>query len=72
MVSSYEVVLKTRKMISSGGSLRKPPLEIAVVSNPNLRDKAGYVPYVPQRRTTHIMTKCIDINVTNIINVIIT
>jgi hypothetical protein len=38
-----------------------------VMSHPNLRDKAGCVSYVRQRRTLHIMTKCIDINVTNII-----
>jgi hypothetical protein len=42
------------------------------LSHPNLRVKAGCISYVRQRRTTHIMTKCIEINVTNIINVIIT
>jgi hypothetical protein len=42
------------------------------MSHPDLRDKAGCVSYVRQRRTTHIMTKCIEINVTKIINVIIT
>jgi hypothetical protein len=35
-----------------------------VVSHPDLRDKGGCVSYVRQGRTTHIMTKCIDINVT--------
>jgi hypothetical protein len=45
---------------------------IPLLSHPDLRDKAGCVSYVRQRRTTHIMTKCIEINVTNIINVIIT
>jgi hypothetical protein len=34
------------------------------VSHKDLRDKAGCVTYVRQRRTTHIMTKCNDINVT--------
>jgi hypothetical protein len=38
-----------------------------VLSHPDLKDKAGCVSYVRQRRTTHIMTKCIEINVTNII-----
>jgi hypothetical protein len=38
-----------------------------IVSHPDLRDKSGCVSYVRQRRTTHIMTKCIEINVTNII-----
>jgi hypothetical protein len=33
----------------------------------NLRDKAGCISYVRQRRITHIMTKCIEINVTIII-----
>jgi hypothetical protein len=42
------------------------------LSHPDLRDKAGCVSYVCQRRTSHIMTKYIEINVTNIINVIIT
>jgi hypothetical protein len=37
------------------------------MSHPNLRGKDGCVSYVRQRRTTHIMTKCIEINVTNII-----
>jgi hypothetical protein len=37
------------------------------VSHPDLMDKAGCVSYVRQRRTSHIMTKCIEINVTNII-----
>ena len=42
------------------------------VSHQVLRDKSGCVSYVRQRRTTHIMIKCIEVNVTNIINVIIT
>jgi hypothetical protein len=42
-------------------------LLVHVVSHPDLKDKAKCVLYVRQRRTTHIMTKCIDINVTNII-----
>jgi hypothetical protein len=42
------------------------------MSHPNLKDKAGCVSYVRQGRTSHIMTKCIEINVINIINVIIT
>jgi hypothetical protein len=37
------------------------------VSHPDLRDKPGCVSYVRQRRTSHIMTKCIEINVTKII-----
>jgi hypothetical protein len=37
------------------------------MSHLDLRDKVGCVSYVRQRRTTHIMTKCIEINVTNII-----
>jgi hypothetical protein len=37
------------------------------VSHLDLMDKAGCVSYVRQRRTTNIMTKCIKINVTNII-----
>jgi hypothetical protein len=38
-----------------------------VVSHLDLRGKLGCISYVRQRRTTHIMTKCIEINVTNII-----
>jgi hypothetical protein len=38
-----------------------------LLSHPDLRDKVGCVSYVRQRKTTHIMTKCIEINVTNII-----
>jgi hypothetical protein len=38
-----------------------------LLSHLDLRDKAGCVSYVRQRRTTHIMTKCIKINVTDII-----
>jgi hypothetical protein len=37
------------------------------LSHPDLRDKVGCVSYVRQRRTSHIMTKCIEINVTSII-----
>jgi hypothetical protein len=37
------------------------------VSHPDFRDKAGCVSYVCQRRTSHIMKKYIEINVTNII-----
>jgi hypothetical protein len=37
------------------------------MSHSDLRGKAGCVSYVRQRRTTHIITKCIEINVTNII-----
>jgi hypothetical protein len=37
------------------------------VSHTDLRDKAGCISYVRQRRTSHIMTECIEINVTNII-----
>jgi hypothetical protein len=40
---------------------------IALVSHPDLRGKAGCVSYVRQRRTPHIVTKYIEINVTNII-----
>jgi hypothetical protein len=42
-------------------------LESVNVSHSNLRNNAVCVLYVRQRRTTHIMTKCIEINVTNII-----
>jgi hypothetical protein len=42
-----------------------PP--IPFLSHPDLRDKAGCVSYVRQRRTSHVMTKCIEINVTIII-----
>jgi hypothetical protein len=38
----------------------------------NLRDKAGCVSYVREGRTTHIIIECIEINVINIINVLIT
>jgi hypothetical protein len=37
------------------------------VSHPDLRDKAGCVSYVRQRRTSHIMIKHIKVNVTSII-----
>jgi hypothetical protein len=42
------------------------------MSHPDLRNKAGYVSYVRQVRTTHIITDYIQINVINIINVLIT
>jgi hypothetical protein len=42
------------------------------VSHTELRDKAGCISYVRQGRTTHIITECIEINVINIINVLIT
>jgi phosphoribosylformylglycinamidine (FGAM) synthase-like amidotransferase family enzyme len=38
-----------------------------LMSHPDLRGKPGWVSYVGQRRTIHIKTKCIEINVTNII-----
>jgi hypothetical protein len=38
-----------------------------LLSHPDLRDKVRCVSYVRQRRTSHIMTKCIEINVTSII-----
>jgi hypothetical protein len=46
-----------------------PPLYLIcnLVSHPDLRDKAECVSYMRQRRTSHIMTKCIQINVTSII-----
>jgi hypothetical protein len=37
---------------------------VAEVSHPGLRDKAECISYVRQRRTTHIITECIEINVT--------
>jgi hypothetical protein len=37
------------------------------MSHPDLRDKVGCVSYVRQRRTSYIMTKRIEINVTSII-----
>jgi hypothetical protein len=46
--------------------------DMADLSHPDLKDKARCVSYVRQGRTSHIMTKCIEINVINIINVIIT
>jgi hypothetical protein len=42
------------------------------LSHPDLRDKVGCVSYVRQGRTTHIITECIEINVINVINVLIT
>ena len=46
-----------------------PPQDL---SHPDLWDKSGYISYVRQGRTTHIITECIKINVINIINVLIT
>ena len=43
-----------------------------LLSHPDLRDKVGRISYVRQGRTTHIITECIEINVINIINVLIT
>jgi hypothetical protein len=43
-----------------------------LVSHLDLRNKAGCISFVRQGRTTHIITECIEINVTNIINVLIT
>jgi hypothetical protein len=40
---------------------------ISLLSHPDLRGKPRCVSYVRQRRTTHIMIKCIEINVTNFI-----
>ena len=37
------------------------------LSHPDLRDKVGCVSFVCQRRTSHIIAKCIEINVTSII-----
>jgi hypothetical protein len=42
------------------------------LSHPDLKDEVGCVSYVRQGRTTHIITECIEINVINIINVLIT
>jgi hypothetical protein len=47
-------------------------LNCYILSHPDLRDKAGCISYVRQGRTTHIITECIEINVINIINVLIT
>jgi hypothetical protein len=33
------------------------------MSHPNLRDKAGCISYAP-KKTTHIITECIELNVT--------
>jgi hypothetical protein len=35
------------------------------LSHPDLRGKAGCVSYVHQKGASHIMTKCIEINVTS-------
>jgi hypothetical protein len=53
-------------------SYSQPLPLIPLLSHPDLKDKAGCVLYVRQVRTSHIMTKCIEINVINIINVLIT
>jgi hypothetical protein len=45
---------------------------IPLLSHPDLRDKAGCISYVRQGRTTDIIIECIEINVINIINVLIT
>jgi hypothetical protein len=37
---------------------------VVTMSHPDLRDKVGCASYVRQRRTSDIMTKCIEINVT--------
>jgi phosphate uptake regulator len=37
------------------------------MSHPDLRGKPGCISFMRQKRTTHIMTKCIEINVTKII-----
>jgi hypothetical protein len=45
----------------------RPTVNISLIpflSHPDLRDKAGCVSYVRQGRTTHIITECIEINVT--------
>jgi hypothetical protein len=42
------------------------------LSHLDLKDKAGCVSYVRHGRTTHKITECIEINVINIINVLIT
>jgi hypothetical protein len=44
-----------------------PPYRRCFLSYPDLRDKTGYVSYVRQIKTPHIITKYIEINVTNII-----
>jgi hypothetical protein len=41
-----------------------PLVDWLQVSHPDLRDKAGCVSYVRQGRTTHIITECIEINIT--------
>jgi hypothetical protein len=46
--------------------------DIDMIVTPGFKNKAGCVSYVRQGRTSHIMTKCIEINVTYNINVIIT
>jgi hypothetical protein len=55
---------------------RFSPLSIgynfAILSHPDLRDKFECVSYVRQGRTTCIIIECIEINVINIINVLIT
>jgi hypothetical protein len=64
------VLIRTERTESRGKL--KPKWEGSFIvkkkmSHPDLRDKAECVSYVCQRRTSHIMTKCIEINVTFII-----
>jgi hypothetical protein len=47
-----------------------PPIPLLI--HPDLRDKSECISYVRQERTTHIITECIEINVINIMNVLIT
>ena len=55
-----------------GFILRSTFAPIPLLSHLNLRDKAGCVSYVRQGRTTHIITKCKEINAINIVNELIT
>jgi hypothetical protein len=59
-------VVVTSGSMRASGSWEKI-FEAQVLSHPDLRGKPECVSYVRQRRTTHTMTKCIEINVTNII-----
>ena len=67
-VLNYELALQEVPQGRCGGAVGLTER----VSHKDLRDKAGYVSYTRQKKTIHIMTKCININVTNIINDIIT
>jgi hypothetical protein len=40
---------------------------IPLLSHPDLKSKPGCVSYVHQRRSTHTMTQCIEMNVSNFI-----